>query len=122
MESPKKQKINLFTFILSGILFVMGGLLLILEDKTWLGVIQVIAGAFNFGVAILKSRKFKSWLELVILFFNILVAASVAWDYILEGKKYLQYAWIMAALLSAIAMIITLRKRKLSSAELIDNR
>ncbi len=111
MESKKKQRISLFTFILSGVLFTMGGLLLIAESKIWFGLLQLAAGIFNFGAVAFRKKAIRARLELVVFLFNILVALSVAWDYMLAGKQYLQYAWFMAALLSCIALIITVRKK-----------
>lgn len=111
MESSRKQKFNRFTFILSGTVFTLGGLLLIMDGKLWLGLIQIVAGVFNYSAVALQKRQIQKKLEVMVLIFNILVSVSVAWDYILEQKQYLQYAWLLAAGLSLVAMIITLRKR-----------
>jgi hypothetical protein len=54
MESSRKQKLNRFTFILSGTLFTFGGLLLIMDGKLWLGLIQVVAGVFNYSTVALE--------------------------------------------------------------------
>ncbi|MBX2841590.1 MAG: hypothetical protein KTR26_07445 [Flammeovirgaceae bacterium] len=43
---------------------------------------------------------------------NIIVATSVSLDYYLSGKMYIQYAWVLAAVFSLVALIVEFRKRK----------
>lgn len=115
MDQKKKHKISLATFLLSGFLFVLGGITLIEESKLVLGGIQLLAGVFNIAVLAYKNPVVKAKLEIVILTFNVLVAITVAIDYILEGRKFLQYAWFLTAFLSAITLVVTYRKHRQST-------
>ncbi|GJM29303.1 MAG: hypothetical protein DHS20C17_19380 [Cyclobacteriaceae bacterium] len=110
MDQKKKEKISFATFLLSGFLFILGGITLIEDDKLVLGGIQLLAGVFNLAIILFKNPVTKTKLEIVILVFNILVATTVAIDYIMEGRKFLQYAWFLAAFLSTVALVFRMKK------------
>jgi len=118
MALTKRQRLYIITFLLSGFLFILGGISLLEEKKILLGSIQILAGLCNLIVLGFKNPLIKNKLELIILLFNIVVAITVALDYVMQGKKYLQYAWLLAAILSGIAL---LRMRKQQAGMLKDD-
>ncbi len=111
MALNKKQRLSLITFLLSGFLFILGGITLLEEEKIILGSIQILAGISNIVILVFKNPSIKGKLEFVILLFNVVVATTVAFDYISEGRKYLQYAWFLAAFLSGVALVMTRKHR-----------
>lgn len=106
-----KHKLSTIVFVLNGILFFLGGIGLLGEGKVLFGAIQLVAGTSNLAI-LLGTRKShrRHIINLVILLMNVLVAGSIAWDYTLAGKQYIQYAWLVAALMSTAAFAIQLRK------------
>lgn len=106
-----KHKLSTIVFIINGLLFFLGGAGLLSEGKYVFGLIQVVAGISNMAILVgtRKSHR-RHILNLVILLMNVLVAGSIAWDYTLAGKQYIQYAWLVAALMSLAAFAIQLRK------------
>ena len=97
----------MIAFVLNGMLFLLGAWGFINDQKLFFAAIQLLASLLNFGMIWnLRKGLNKSWLELTILFMNIIVALTVAIDYIQAGKTYIQYAWFFAAFMSAIAFLI----------------
>lgn len=111
MALNKRQRLSLITFLISGFLFILGGITLLEDEKIILGSIQILAGISNLVILAIRNPSIKTKLELVILLFNVIVAITVAIDYILEGRKYLQYAWFLAAFLSGVALVMTRKHR-----------
>lgn len=106
-----KHKLTTAVFVINGILFFLGAAGLFEDGKVVFGTIQLVAGICN--MAILTSSK-KSHrrhiINLVILLMNVMVAGSIAWDYTMAGKQYIQYAWLVAALMSLTVFAVQLRK------------
>ncbi|GAB5472658.1 MAG: hypothetical protein Mars2KO_07570 [Maribacter sp.] len=108
-----KDKLNSIAYALNGILFLMGGITLIDDGKLIFAAIQVLASILNI-MMVLKIRK-KGKIEKlnhIILAMNIVVCISVAVDYILANKSYIQFVWIFAALLSLVALILQMKRKK----------
>ncbi|WP_422360014.1 hypothetical protein [Reichenbachiella sp.] len=106
-----KHKLSTIVFVVNGILFFLGGAGLLGEGKVIFGAIQIVAGACNIAILIgtRKSHR-RHIINLLILLMNVVVAGSISWDYTLAGKQYIQYAWLVAALMSLAAFAIQLRK------------
>lgn len=85
-------------------------------------MLQLLAAFLNLSMLVpFKSRPMKGKLELGILVMNILVALSIAIDYILIGKTYIQYAWMLVAIMSCVTLLIKLRRRN-PEAKALDNQ
>lgn len=119
IESDKmnnKNKLNIIAFLLNGILFLMGGILLINDGKLTFATIQVLASILNIIMVFKIRNKGKiEKLNYILLAMNIIVCIAIAIDYILEGKSYIQFVWIFAAILSLVALIIEMKKKSLPS-------
>ena len=57
------------------------------------------------------SEAQKAKLNLFILAINVVVAITVAIDYIQSGTQYIQYVWMLTALLSLGVFVSNLRKQ-----------
>ena len=113
MKQERKERINRLVFTLNGFLFVLGGIPLLLEGKPFLGAVQLTAGLANLLLLLpIKQIRAKVWLNRVVLFLNIVVAISVALDYISSGTRFIQYVWLLAALGSVIALWIQVKREK----------
>lgn len=113
MNQQRKERITRAVFVLNGFLFLLGGVGLLNDGKIVFGIAQIIASVLNFGM-LSKFRKteYKYLLELLILVVNVIVCVLIAIDYIQMGKMYIQYMWIIAAIISTIALIVKLVKDK----------
>ena len=81
------------------------------ENKPVFGIIQFIAGFSNLLMLIMLDRKTaRSFLNYIILVFNILVAASVAVYYFLSDSRYVKYAWILVTALYILVLVIQIKK------------
>ena len=99
-------------FALNGFLFALGGFTLINEHAIWSGLIQIFASLLNFSI-LLKSIniRWRSRINEAILIMNIVVALSIASNYHTSGKSYIQYAWLMTALMSFVVLFLYFRKK-----------
>jgi len=114
VNSKRKDKFSKIAFLLNGILFLIAGIGLVNDSKLTLGILQLFAAILNLAMIInFKNERAKGILEYAILTMNIIVSLSIALDYILLGKSYIQYAWIIAAFVSLIALIK--RRKSLAS-------
>ena len=110
----KKNKLNTIAFSLNGLLFLMGGILLIDDGKLIFAVIQILAAILNIIMALqIKNKKNIKTLNFILLAMNVIVCISIAIDNILVGKSYIQYVWMIAAIISLVALILQLRKKSL---------
>lgn len=110
MNSKRKNKFSKIAFLLNGLLFLIAGIGLIKDSKLTLGILQLFAAMINLAMILnFKNEKIKRMLDYAILMMNIVVSLSIAVDYMLVGKSFIQYAWIIAAFVSLIALI---KKRK----------
>lgn len=113
MKPERKERINRLVFTLNGFLFVLGGIAPLIEGKLFLGGIQLAAGLFNLLLLLPFTQiRTRVWLNRVVLLLNIVVAISVALDYISAGKRFIQYVWFLAALGSFIALWIQVKREK----------
>lgn len=109
MNLKRKQRINRMVFFLNGFLFLLGGYTFLESGKTTFGLIQLVAGVLNLLAGFRPNPP--RYLLISLFLMNILVAGSVALDYFQSGASYIQYAWLFAALMSTVALIIFLRKK-----------
>ena len=108
----RKKILTRVAFSLNGALFLLGGIVLIDEGKLVLGIIQLLASILNISMIIKISNKQKvEKLNYVILAMNVVVCLSIAIDYMLANTSYIQYVWILAAIVSLIALLIQMKKR-----------
>jgi hypothetical protein len=116
MDQSKRKRPERFSFLLNGIIFIFGGLILFHDGKTILGIIQLVTGFSNLVMLRLHTERTRRFVNRIILILNILVAISVSADYFITGKKYLQYVWIAVAAISLVSLIIDFRRRKPEAA------
>ena len=111
MDEKRKQTLSKISYALNGTLFLASGILLLDEGKSLFGLMQVAAALLNLGMLPQFKYQIKQKFSSAIHVMNVTVALATAVDYIQSGKSYLQYLWILAALLSAIAFVKEVRKR-----------
>ncbi len=109
----RKQRFSRFLFLLNGSLFFLGALTVWPSGRFWLTLVHGLAAVFN-GVAFLQFNhpRRKPVLNLLALLMNVAVAGAVALDYHWSGAQYIQYAWVIAAIVSVIALFVQARKTK----------
>lgn len=106
MENIKQQRISLVTLIMSGMLFLVGGLDYLDQGKLAFGTFQALAGLANLILAFFKRRDSAKKLDQIALIFNLLTCILIAIDYFREGKQFLPYAYLLASLFSFLALMI----------------
>lgn len=110
MNTEKKKRNTKRTFLANGAVFILGAAILYDDGKIMLASLQMLAGICNWLMVILADEKQKEKLNYIVLVFNIIVALATSIDYFISGKKYIQYAWIIIAVLSFIPLIKVVRK------------
>ena len=91
----------------------MGGIGLITDNKLIFGFLQILASVLNIYMLInFKNEKPTKNNELSVLILHIIVCISISVDFIHSGKLYIQYAWMIAALMSMMALVMQFRKKK----------
>ena len=112
MDRSRRKCFEKFAFLLNGIIFIFGGLVLFNDRKFVTGIIQLATGFSNLVMLRLHTERTRRYVNRIILILNIVVAIGVSADYFIAGKKYLQYVWIAVAAVSVVNLIIDFRKRK----------
>ncbi len=112
MNPKTKAKLYRFSFLLNAFIFIMGGLSFLEEGKNALAILQFVTALFNLFMMLKRlSPQMSIKLNYLILILNILVAASVAFDYYSMGRGAIMYPWIAAAIMYTFALIIQYRKK-----------
>lgn len=121
MEQQRKARLVRAASLINGVLFLMGGIQLMGEDKLLYGTLQLLAAMLNLAMLVpFKNDGVKQKLNLAILFMNIVVSLSVAINYQRSGSSYIQYAWAAATVMAAFAFGVQL-KRITSRGKKVDN-
>jgi len=115
-NAEKKVKLTKIVFGLNGVLFLMGGVSLLEEGKTLLATIQLVAAGTNLAMIprFIPDQK-KRYLGMVVLAMNVVVNGSIFYDNLVAGKNYIQYVWLLAAVMSLVALVVMYRKEGASS-------
>ena len=112
MKKAKRKRLSKIVGALNGALFLMGAFSLFGEGKIFFGVLQLIASVFNFiGLARFGNLNVNFFFQQAILLMNVIVALSVAIDYVNKGTQYIQYVWMLTALLSLGVFVLFLRRK-----------
>ena len=115
MKRKFKNNITKLTFIINALVFFTGGMELIAEEKLTFSIVQFVAGICNFLMIFSFSKKKpKVLLNYFILIMNVIAASSVSIYYFTTGGRYIQYAWMLVAVMSAIVIFIHKRKGSLN--------
>lgn len=113
MSKGQTKKSARFLFILNGILFLLGAFSLIEEEKYIQASIQAIAGLINLiMLARMRSSQWQLKGHMSIFLMNVIVCLLVAYDLDVSGKTYLQFIWLLSAILSMVAMIVFYRRQR----------
>lgn len=113
MNSNKKARIIKTTFILNAFLFLLGGIDLIELQQPIFGSLHLLAGFCNLLLVItFKNEAIKRKLNYLVLIFNCIVATIIAINCFNNGKQYIQYVWILAAVLSLFVLLMQLKQEK----------
>lgn len=110
--SKRKKKFQIANAVLAGILFLLSGFGFIENGKLLFGIFQIAGGALNlFHGFNLKKQFYKNKnLSLAVGIANIIIPFTIAVDYFQSGAKYIQYVWVLVAVISLVAFIIHIRK------------
>jgi len=118
MNRKIKDRMQIFSFLVTCCVFILGGLEMLVEHKPFFGLVQFIAGICNFIMVLLNGKiRIRLLLKYLILILNVFAAITVSVYYFSKGSNYIKYAWILVALLSVIAIIITGRKDRSDIAQ-----
>ena len=111
MNPKTKAKLFRFSFLLNAFIFFIGGLSFLEEGKNVLAILQFVTAIFNLLMLLKRlSPQLRTKLNYLILILNILVAASVAFNYYSLGSGAIKYPWIAAAIIYTIALLVQYRK------------
>ncbi len=101
--TPEERKRKL-PLVLGALPFLMGGLDGISEGHYAVGVVNVLMAVANLIAARFVDRS-PEMTNVVIHCCNAVVAVIVGYDYFLQGKKGLPYAWCVAAVFFLVVAI-----------------
>ena len=100
-----KKKLFVFSFIMTAFPLILAGMDAVDQGKAAFGTIYLLCGLVYAYVAFLSMKKDindNKWISI----FGSLILSIVAFDYYLQGKKYLPYAYFAAALLSLTPIFV----------------
>jgi len=118
-----KVKFTNLAFAVNGFVFLLGGILLLEDDKSVMALIQWLAFLLNLAMVLsFWKKRVMERLNYSILFMNVVACLSMAIDTIISGKSYLQYAWILAGIISIVALVFHYRKRHMVKENLQSKR
>ncbi|MDR5590903.1 hypothetical protein [Christiangramia sp. SM2212] len=83
-----------------------------LNNHFQIGLSNIVLGLILLGFIMISLKKPGLNLHLVLLAFEVLSLASVAYLYYENGYKYLQYLFALASLGCVIAIILKIRKQR----------
>jgi hypothetical protein len=110
MKSQRRMLLNRLSFLLNGLAFLMNGITLVTDLRLLFGIVHILAGVSNISLLIIKVEKIKHKFYIMIYIFNIIVALLTSYDFFISGKTYIQYVWILIALMSLVTLILHLIK------------
>ena len=115
--AERRRKIRTFHFMLTAFLFLLSGITFTQDGKTFFGAIQISAGLFNLfaGIKVAKGKAISKNINLILGLMNIVVAIIIAVDYFNAGAKYIQYVWILVAMITAVALWVQTKKYQSTS-------
>ena len=91
----------------------MGGILLAGDGKYAFALIQILTAVLNIAMLLrITNSKTVNKLNYAILIMNVVVCLSIAIDSFMVGKSYIQYAWIIAAIVSFVALLVQVKKNR----------
>ena len=100
-------------FMLNGVMFLLGGLLLFKGGEFLLGGILLLATLPNISrLMVERETRSTDQINYSILAMNVIVCLSMALDEILSGQSFIQFAWLAVAVISILALVLQLRSRK----------
>ncbi len=113
----RKERLRDASDILNSIVFLAGAYDFWDQNKIWMAVILFFAGMINLTITeIFKTNRIK--VKLVMMAANCLIAGFIAYNYLQEGKYYIQYAWMIVALIYLVFTIRLLMKHSKMEEEL----
>ena len=105
-----KKKLFIFSFFMTAFPLVLAGLDALDQGKALFGSVYLACGlvyVYLAFIAVRKQLESNDWLT----FFGTLVLLFVALDYFIQGKKYLPYAYLLAAVLSLTPIFVKRHKQ-----------
>ena len=107
MAFNQKERLIRMSFLLNGFLFVLGALELITSGRVPFGLFQGGIAVMNF-LLYSKGREAitKKLLTYGILIANIVVYLTTVSEKVNAGKQLVQYAWLIAAIMTTVALIV----------------
>lgn len=102
----KKSSLKKILPLLNASLFGLGGLIYFDSGKNFLAYCCLVAGIFMLLNLTITSTKYTATIFII----SALIALLVAFDFWFAGKKYIQYAWLLVALVNSTTAIIYYRR------------
>ncbi len=113
MNRKIKDRLNKFAFLTASLVFILGGIEMLGENKPLFSAIQFIAGFCNIiMVWLINKQTVKLLFEYLILILNVIAAITISVYYFSTGSNYIQYAWILVAVISVLAIVFKRRKKR----------
>lgn len=80
----ESSKFHRVAFVINGMVFILGSMVFMEDNKTFFGIVLLLAGLVNLAGLIPRFRNVTGfWIQIM----NIIVAIITAWDYFDSGKK-----------------------------------
>ena len=110
----RKEKLEKAVYIINGLLFLMEGITLIYKHEIAWAIMHLAASMFNILVIFMAwNRRAFKYFNYLILVLNIVFCTYTSINSALSGKQYIQYVWLLASILTLVALIIQVRRHKL---------
>lgn len=117
-QKSAKQKIESLPHLITGIFLMIKGFDKMQHHYQFIGLLITLFGVIIFAYYLYEqlSAGADRRLKLIVHIFECLTLLLTTYVFFREGKTYLPYATLLAALLFLVAIIIHLRKEKRNSS------
>ncbi len=100
-----KRKLFIFSFFMTAFPLVLAGLDALDQGKVLFGAVYLVCGLIYVYLALVAVKKQLDGNDRLTLF-GTLILLIVTFDYFLQGKKYLPYVYLAAAVLSLTPILV----------------
>lgn len=107
MSSSRKSKFKAAPYLLNSVIFFIGGIGALEEERFYFALTLFITSLIN--LLVIKADD-KNMANFLVMSLNALLALILTIDMFAQGKQYIQYAWMLVFILSLVVAIISYSK------------
>lgn len=106
-----KKKLFVFSYMMTAFPLILAGMDALDQGNAVFGTVYLLCGLVYMSIGYLVFKKEVSdnkWISV----FGVVILLIVAYDYYIQGKKYLPYAYLAASVLSLIPLLVKKMKEQ----------